>query len=415
MKNSLNHHFNHNKAAITSFLCTGICLDDQTAIEEINALLPGHAYNFTLCRTSSSCPFIHNFPSIDPTLSNLDYFLDASTQKLIPNEVNYALLLSEGIDSSLIASYLPPCEAFTLVGDSTSEQSLEIIRSTASKYQHNLHFISINDFSLARYSQVISNMQSLFEDPGLFSLSALISGINTDIRVLFTGDGADEIFYGYLRQIFLLSIQKLSIPDYILRSRLLLHLCNYIYPRIRNPLLWSRLYHLPLDYLVHASYMDSLASCHLSALKNHSITNVSCLSDSDFEFNFSLANKLLRKSDMSSMYFGKEIRSPFLHSSVYATSSKFSLSQSLLANFANKPMLRNLAKLKRLPAIRKTGKLGFGVSKEIHNMLNNYYLDESIALFDSMSLDNYVLPQYIYDNPKHVLRIKILSKFLSFA
>ena len=109
LKNSLNHHFNHNKAAITSFLCTGICLDDQTAIEEINALRPGHAYNFTLCRTSSSCPFIQNFPSIDPTLSNLDYFLDASTQKLIPNEVNYALLLSEGIDSSLIASYLPPC------------------------------------------------------------------------------------------------------------------------------------------------------------------------------------------------------------------------------------------------------------------------------------------------------------------
>ena len=130
-------------------------------------------------------------------------------------DVKYACLLSGGIDSSLLASILSAQNKDTLntysidfleEGYSEGKNARNISKKIGTN--HNEIIFSSNDFInvLENYSEIFSEP---FADPASIPTYILCKNISeSGIKVVISGEGADEVFGGYNRYIYLEKIWK---------------------------------------------------------------------------------------------------------------------------------------------------------------------------------------------------------------
>lgn len=239
-------------------------------------------------------------------------------------DCDVGLLLSGGIDSSLIASCLSEkyshkkINSFTL--DFPSSNDSKYSSYVASKFDLE-HF----SFSLDEkiYSDIIQN--TFYEidippyDPAIFS-ARFLCRISKDykIKVLLNGDGADEIFGGYRRY-----YKKYFFNSYL--PKFIFYFLNDISQLINEKVKLSRKFnqinHLFLSNSAAESYINILSdnpefynnSDYIKLLVQDlygklSTPKLNALIDE----RFFLPNKMLLKTDRASMLENLEARSPYL-------------------------------------------------------------------------------------------------------
>ena len=369
-----------------------------------------------------------NYKLSDETLKNhletLEILLTKSVKETMLADVPVGCFLSGGIDSSLI----------TAISQRISDKKIETfsIGFTQNEYDESAYAKKVSDYLGTNHNEYMIDPEKLYsifdkvidvyDEP--FADSSQIPSIilsefaKTKVKVVLTGDGADELFGGYNRYIYTNKIYFFLkfIPIY-LRKKMSSYLFNStksinLFSKIINSINFTK-YKIPQirDKIEKFSIIlknsnDQMEiffsllkvnrelgnnifsnSYHLKKYFDNEIKNI--LNDKNIssqnkmmiiDQNFYLNGDILHKVDRASMSVGLETRIPFLNSKIYDFSQN--LPHNLkFKNGYGKWILRELSKKYIPEKIYMRKKMGFSIplnkwirlnSKKIkHNFIQN--------------------------------------------
>ena len=329
---------------LLQFLHQGYSSNEGCLIKNIKKLKAGEYLNYNLdtgnifVRKYFHLSFqnqnhINNHDSILDTLENL---LHLSIKQQINADVPVGILLSGGIDSSLItaiaSNYKNKVNTFTFLNDKNNEdfefKNSRQISKFFSTNHHEIFYPEVN-------SSIIYELSNFIDEP-IFDSSIIPTFlISKEIKkyctVALGGDGGDELFGGYNHYSRLLMIKKINnfLPDIIKKN--LSFLTNFYFPigfRGRN---WLNLLgkNLKKDYLDFVTYFDeninykilnkkifNINKKYNYLLRDDFVSNDVILKASLQDFNNFLPGDILAKNDRFSMANSVELRSPLLNSEI---------------------------------------------------------------------------------------------------
>ena len=190
------------------------CPSPATLFEGINKLRPGHYAMIDLKREKLSIKvetYIKQMKqaldlSFDEGVQEYGKFLEKAVERQLMSDVEVGILLSGGIDSALVAgiaskklSYKP--KAFTVGFDSKySVNEISLARETADHFglEHHVAKINSSDFfeTFEKCSRIVEEPIATTSFIPMYYLSELAS---EKVKVVLTGQGADELLGGYPR------------------------------------------------------------------------------------------------------------------------------------------------------------------------------------------------------------------------
>ncbi len=197
-------------AGMLDVLTYGYVTETNTMFEGIHMVLPATTLVFESGRMTPSETRYWDFASVPEFSGTLDdakaefgQILSDVTRDRLIGDVPYGLMLSGGIDSTLVASYIvehePALKTYTVArGDSEDET-----RAAASMARHigsDHHEIPLEAIDPVAVGARIPWMfdQPFFND-ATFANHAVASAISGELTVAITGDGGDESFSGTMR------------------------------------------------------------------------------------------------------------------------------------------------------------------------------------------------------------------------
>lgn len=318
-------------SSLADFLALGFIPQSNPILTDIIDLPPG---NMAIIDLNQSCKILKlkkyqpYEETIDESSSLFSYLSDAVNLQTISDRP-VATLLSGGIDSGVISSLAArnsldqPITAFTLGFSDNEFDESESARLVAQRnnLQHQTIFID--------ESQLLDNISETFDafdlpygDSSAICSSILYKHISKSHKVCLTGDGADELHFGYkwFKQIDSLHrLYRLPLP---LRSMLSqakprsLRKCT-IFEDVSRSFDESLFGLSPFTNREIFELTGSSPSAYRSALKRNFSPYPSNINDlgraiQSYLLDFRLPAEYLYKADRCSMYYGVEARVPFL-------------------------------------------------------------------------------------------------------
>lgn len=329
--------------------------DPYTLWENVFRLMPGH---FMIVRNGKIQKMQKWWDiSQDLTTKNSSFrdLIISAVEQTTVSDVPYTILLSGGIDSSIIAYILKNelnknFEAFVYGKDENDEEVLRA-KFVAKHLNIPLKVIEKKDVSLNDFDKVVEYYgEPLPLLPLLFNMGIMREIQKTGYKVILTGNGADEVFFGYTgHSSTYLKTHKLDALPLAIKKKL--------FPLLKFSKNYSSkdLEKLKLTYKwfkevnktvpVHNSYIDYSNYFGLISENAHSV----CIS-----------------SDIASSIYGLEQRSPFLSKKLVEKAFHTSVEDKLLNN--GKINLKNILKTafaNDLPeAVFTNKKMGFGFNSK---------------------------------------------------
>jgi asparagine synthase (glutamine-hydrolysing) len=421
---------------------------EQTIFSKIKKVLPGHIYKFRdNCIKKIGFKNKLSLKNDINKNNSIDDILRTSINDCLISDVPIGVLLSGGIDSSLISvianEYKKDIPTFSMTFENKSYDESEYINFlTKEKGLNNKQFkLSESDMKIGM-NEVLSKLDEPFSDPSLISTYLISKFAKQYVKVALTGDGADELFGGYPN----FRISKLSKIISLFPNKLSEIIRKIINNNIQNSekymnigyLLKQISFGLGKKPMFQSNYfMSTFSEDDLTALYNSSFNEKEVFEDIndlflDYEtddninrtqhifFNSYLPDNILFKSDRCSMYNSLELRAPFLTNAMISFSSQLKSSKKTnLLN--NKIILKKLSK-KYLPKkIIERKKHGFALP--LKNLITNNFSSIKSEIIENKKLDflnlkvmNEILENKshnIINNQKKIWSLFILSKVLN--
>jgi asparagine synthase (glutamine-hydrolysing) len=199
-----------NPSAIPEFLATRFLAGDETFFQGIRKLPPGHV--FTWSRAAG--PRRHRYWSL-PTgtdessaglaerAADLRDRLEATVRSHLMSDVPLGLFLSGGVDSTGLAALMRPMvndriRTFAVGFDDPASNELPFARMAARAVgaQHHEVVLSGDEFFRA-LPRLIWHEDEPIAFPSSIALNAVSQLARSHVKVVLTGEGADELFLGY--------------------------------------------------------------------------------------------------------------------------------------------------------------------------------------------------------------------------
>ena len=356
--------------------------ESKTIFKDIKKILPGYCAKVNNQRISIKKYWDINYNkknynlSLPDTIDKLHSLIDDSVKMRLISDVPVGSFLSGGIDSSIISYYASKNHKNikTFYADFGNNYMNDIKISGAIKTDHKRQKISSNIDSF----KLMKIYGDLIYDTSTVPFYNIAQQAKKDVTVCLSGDGGDELFYGYnwynsyrhsSKYYFIKSIynhldpkQKIfnyqygkafKFKKYFIKN----DLERYVYLRggytksYLNKILPKNIKNeIPEDYdnyWLYRKYWEKKDINERLRLQNLDIKNF-------------MVNDILFKVDMMSMLHSLEVRVPFLdHRIVEFTSS---INQKYINEKANKFLLKELF-LKKFPKnYLEKRKIGFGFS-----------------------------------------------------
>ena len=380
-----------NKKVLSLYLSYGTNHMEETFFKYTNKLKPGHYITFKDGKIT-----INEYHKLSYKKENNTYeyyeklvkeTLESSIEYHQISDVEVGSYLSGGVDSSYVVSIAKPNKTFTVgfLGKGFSE--IEYAKSLSDHF--NVKHYS-KEISGDEFFDILPTVQYHLDEPSanvsavpLYFLSKLA---RTKVKVVLSGEGADEMFGGYneyndskgeklylsiplcIRK-FIASIIK-PLPYFKGKNTLLKYgkdiskryynKTEMFLPNEVNDILKS-------DYITNLSPFDLCKSYH-DEVKNKD----DVLRKMYIDLNFWLPNDILLKADKMSMANSVELRVPFLDKEVWNLSSKLPTKYMVHDN-QTKYIFRRVAENVIPEEWAKRRKLGFPVPFGNWLMEDKYY------------------------------------------
>lgn len=392
--------------ALRTYSMLGYTSSDISIFKDIHKLPAGSNLIF-----SKEGKRIVNYYSMIPLNFSDDKNIDKILEEAVISEsvadVPLGVLLSGGIDSSLISYYLTKklgkkIKSFSIGFDDKSFDESFYARKVANILRTDHYQENFNSKDMCNlFPLIIEKMDEPLADPSLFPTFKLSALAKKHVKVVLSGDGGDELFGGYPTYQGHIVAEKINkfIPNSMANLGLWLadksHTSFDNYPiaetakrflrginkkGLQRHMEWMSLY--GLEDLLKKEYSNNQVfdDKYMQNLENK-IAKVTDKTPSKFQlldFYTYLTDDLLVKVDRASMFNSLEVRVPFLDLKViqYAFNSELKT----VSLFETKKILRDLLK-KHLPeSIVNRKKKGFGVplAKWIYDDIKNL-VDDHLA------------------------------------
>jgi len=384
-----------NYRALDNYLSFQYAVPPETFFENIFCLMPGHTLEYNSGEIKINRYFdpkfeIDNNINLESAVNKIQEVFENSVNAHKISDVEVGCFLSSGIDSSYVSSYFENQKAFT-VGFDFGEKYNEIswAENLAKKINLDYHskIISSEEFWDA-VPKVQYYMDQPLADPSCIALYFVAKLASEHVKVVLSGEGADELFGGYTvynePRVFKLYHKLFSQKT---RS-FLAKLVKKIPFRFRGQSFIIRGEHKTENKYIGNAYMFSKEQKQ-EILKNQDIITdpvdlckniYNNIKDYDNEtkmqyldMNMWLTGDILLKADRMSMANSLELRVPFLDIEVFKISRK--LKTDLRVNKNNTKYALRLAAQKRLPIeTAQKPKLGFPVPTRVWLRDKRYYM-----------------------------------------
>lgn len=326
---------------------------------------------------------------------NISHLLESSVHGAMSSDVPVCTMLSGGIDSSLITHFASlnrkKTVSYTLGFSKKGFDETTVAKFVADKLGiENRNILFDPDQLETLINDSVQVYGEPFADSSQIAAIIMSSEISKDFKVCMTGDGADEIFYGYNRHVFAPKLWQITkhTPKFLLRAlaspriaremealtATLLTRFGYLDKRthriehkLRKAIfalqaesyseLYLRLHSSQRSLDTRASNYQHKLICDPNAIKN---TDTLSQIIRNIDLKTYLSGDILVKMDRASMHYGLETRAPFLNHRLLSYTNSVPL-DFLVHKSKGKRVLRDLAadifgtKFSRLP------KKGFSV------------------------------------------------------
>ena len=389
-----------NTNAIHEYLFHGYCSSNTCIASNINKIPPSSYLKFEKNRVFTGK--YHSFTQkkyikdFDFSIDHIDFLLKESVSEQIAEEVPMGVMLSGGIDSSLLANYLALDKKLPKKVKAYSVRFLDkklsndyfYAESLADKLNLNHETITINSLQALEFlCNVADNLDEPIADTGIIGTNIICQKSNIDgVKVLISGTGADELFGGYMRHftpgIFTSQfLSELSPPLRLSLSKFFsIFNCSFS-KRISDPLFnyFLSVSGMPSDLLFKIIKDPIRGIPFFSKYQKDFPQNYSLY----FDQKFYLPDSLLSYTDKVSMLNSVEIRVPYLCKSLSPILFSY-LEKSFKSEFS-KPLLRKISSKYFNEKFFKRSKEGFDASvyswpKQTISYLLDYLYDYSFQL-----------------------------------
>ena len=382
-----------NTRALDTYLSFQYAVPPETFFEGIYCLLPGHFMTFkngqiNIVRYFEAKFRPDNNMSEKEAVDKIESVFENSVNAHKIADVEVGCFLSSGVDSSYVSTYFADQKTFTVgfdFGEKYNEISWARRLSQHIGVEHHTHLISSEEFWDA-VPTVQYYMDQPLADPSCVALYFVSRLASNYVKVVLSGEGADELFGGYtcyndprvfriyqkivpyfLRKFFCKIARKLPDiwgRDYIIRAthplekRYIGNAFMYDYEEKRAIL---------KDPSIAAEPQRLTRRYYYRTRRHDDVTRMQTL-----DINLWMVGDILLKADRMSMANSLELRVPFLDKEVWKTASK--LPTDLRVNRENTKYAMRKAAQRHLPVeTAEKEKLGFPVPTRVWLRNEKYY------------------------------------------
>ncbi|MEW5727614.1 MAG: asparagine synthase C-terminal domain-containing protein, partial [Pseudomonadota bacterium] len=144
----------------------------------------------------------------------LDWLLDDAVRLCLRSDVPYGAFLSGGVDSGLVTALMArrasePVRTFSIGFAGTVDERPEaeaVARALGTRH----HSFELAPADLRRLPRVACMVDEPFPDPIVLAMDLLAEHASSEVKVILTGEGADELFGGYVHHPTLRLLGRLS-------------------------------------------------------------------------------------------------------------------------------------------------------------------------------------------------------------
>ena len=342
------HDTGFDHAAIEAYLALDYVPAPQTGMADVEKLRPGEIVRYQDGMLRKNFYWKPHLPSaggpsagpgdIDAQSDRLRELLDQSIQSRLVADVPVGLFLSGGLDSALIAArasrFAPGITAFTIRFDGDSYDESPFAAEVAKKFglRHEIHDVG-REALFSAIEAIETRMDEPFADNSIIPTYLLCQAARQDVTVALGGEGADELFAGYVNFQAQIASPFLAAMPKALRG----------WPRAMGRALPVKDKYMSLGFKIDQllngwgektryqpfQWMSAYSSADLQTLLARRPDSDRLMATIDRELEFSepadplerlqylfcrlyLANDILTKVDRASMYNSLEVRAPFL-------------------------------------------------------------------------------------------------------
>ena len=382
-----------NRRALDSYLSFQYAVPPETFFEGVYCLMPGHYLWYKDGEVETTRYFEARFnPDEEMTeeeaVDRIEKVFEDSVNAHKIADVEVGCFLSSGVDSSYVSTYFADQKTFTVgfdFGEKYNEISWAKNLSEKIGVEHHTHLISSEEFWDA-VPTVQYHMDQPLADPSCIALYFVSRLASHYVKVVLSGEGADELFGGYTcyndprvfkiyQKIVPHCIRKAiraicrKLPD-IKGRDYLIRACDKLEERyIGNAFMYDykQKQELLKDPSIATRPQDLTRKYYYRCRKYDDVTKMQYL-----DINMWMVGDILLKADRMSMANSLELRVPFLDKEVFKVAS--SLPTKLRCNKHNTKYAMRKAAVRHMPeATAEKEKLGFPVPTRVWLRDEKYY------------------------------------------
>lgn len=427
-----------NYKALDNYLSFQYAVPPETFFEGIYCLLPGHYLWLKDGQVSIERYFEPKFEidenlSLEKAVDEIEKVFEESVNVHKISDVEVGCFLSSGVDSSYVSSYFADQKTFTVgfdFGEKYNEISWAKNLSDKIGVEHHTKLISSDEF-WGSIKKVQYHMDQPLADPSCIALYFVAELASKYVKVVLSGEGADELFGGYTvyneprvfskyQQIlpqsvrtFLAKLVK-KIPFAFKGRSFIIRGENTVENKfIGNAFMFSEedKRNLLKNPAIATKPQNLCKKFYEKAKDYDDVTKMQYL-----DINLWMVGDILLKADRMSMANSLELRVPFLDKEVFKVASK--LPTRLKAPKENTKYALRQAAMRHLPQdTAQKEKLGFPVptrvwlrDKKYYDIVKEaFYSDTAKKFFNSEVLMQFLDDHYKgkWDNSRKVWTIYI--------
>lgn len=193
-----------NQKSLKSFLTFQTSVFEETFFKGVYKLLPGHYFKYDFKNDKLETKKYYEIKydikneDFDKLVEEIDKTITSSIDTHLISDVPVGAYLSGGIDSSYVVSYLKPDKTFSVGFDYEDFNEVPFAKELSDilNIQNKNELIKADDFfdSLDKVQYFADEPTANLSAVPLLFLSKLAS---KDVKVVLSGEGADELFGGY--------------------------------------------------------------------------------------------------------------------------------------------------------------------------------------------------------------------------